>query len=247
MKPGIQLYTLRQQMEVDYLGSLARVAKIGYRDLEFAGYGGFKASELRDRCLELGLTPRSTHIPFNRLNEDEMEYAKILGVSYLVCPWLSPEMRTSMQHYDRVADRLNEVGEEVKKYGLTLLYHHHDFELTMKNDEGQTALDRMLSRVTTDRLKLELDVYWAEYAGYSAISLLKKYGERCVALHVKDMSAAADRAYCEVGSGVLDFEKIFSAASHVDAYFVEQDECPGDPFASVAQSYTYLKDTLHAF
>ncbi|KYP81013.1 sugar phosphate isomerase/epimerase family protein [Ferroacidibacillus organovorans] len=247
MKPGIQLYTLRQQMEKDYLGTLARVAEIGYRDLEFAGYGGFSANELREHCHELGLTPRSTHIPFDQLNEDEMAYAKTLGVSYLVCPWLSPEMRTSIQSFERVADRLNEVGEKVKLYGLTLLYHHHDFELTMKNDAGQTALDVMLSRVPADRLKLEMDVYWAEYAGYSAISLLKTYGDRCVALHVKDMSASEDREYCEVGAGVLDFAEIFSVAPHIDAHFVEQDQCPGDPFVSIAQSFAYLKDTLHAF
>jgi sugar phosphate isomerase/epimerase len=147
---------------------------------------------------------------------------------------------------------MNKAGEKVKQAGLQLGYHNHAFEFE-KGADGATVLDTMMTKWDRALVKLEMDVFWVSIAGIDPVALLQKYSGRVALMHVKDKAADAPTvtsemkvpptAFKEVGSGSLDIRAILKAgeAAGVEHYFVEQDQTPGDPIASLKKSIAYLQ------
>jgi sugar phosphate isomerase/epimerase len=260
---GLQLYTLRDPMQKDPMGTLARVAQMGYTTLEGATYTGsglfygMAPAAFAKELKKTGLTMPSSHY---RLGEEQdkgqpvqgtmlhgwdkaVDDAAQVGVKYMVCAYLSESERGGLDHYKYVADQLNKAGERCKKAGIQLCYHNHDFEFMAQ--DGKMPYDLLLA---TDKelVKMELDLYWATKAGQDPVALFKKHPGRFPLWHVKDMDKTPARNFTEVGNGSIDFKRIFaqSKLSGMKYFFVEQDQTPGSPFDSIQKSITHIKRTL---
>lgn len=241
---GLQMYTLRNETEKDFLGTLAKVAELGYAGVELAGYGNLSAKQLAPELQKLGLKVSGAHTPLNRLEDDleaVIEEMKQLGARYVICPWLPPDRRPDGAGYRELGRLLNDIGESCQEQGLQLVYHHHDFEL--QQFDGVTGLDLLLGESEPENVKAEIDVYWASYAGFDPSALLYKLGKRVPLVHLKDMTAAPERTFAEVGHGTLDMAGILAAADTIGAEWliVEQDHTAGPAIESVAKSIAYLR------
>jgi len=260
---GLQLYTVRDAMQKDSQGTLAKVAALGYNSVEGATYTGDQKFYGMDPAAfakvlkQNGLIMPSSHY---RLGEEKtngqnvkgtmlyewdkaVDDASAAGVKYMVCAYLSPDERGGIDHYKYVADQLNKAGERCKKSGIQLCYHNHDFEFESQN--GQLPYDILLH---TDKnlVKMEIDLYWVNKAGKDPIALFNQHPGRFPLWHVKDMDNTPEKAFTEVGNGTIDFKKLFAQAdkSGLEYFFVEQDKTPGDPFDSITKSITYIKKNL---
>lgn len=243
-KVGLQLYTLRDQMRQDVAGTLAKVAQLGYKEVEFAGYQDKSPEQIRDLLKQNGLTSPSVHFPLASLAdkpEKLVGVAKTIGHKYLVCPWLAPNERRTLDDYKRLATILNKAGEVCNKAGLQLAYHNHDFEFMAL--DGQLPFDLLLAETNAKLVKMELDLYWITKAGHDPLAYFAKHPGRFPLVHVKDMDNTDRKFFAEVGRGTIDFKKIFAQAKQagIRHYFVEQDQCPGSPFDSIKISIDYLQ------
>jgi sugar phosphate isomerase/epimerase len=261
---GLQLYTVREAMQQDPTGTLAKVAKMGYNSVEGASYTGSQKfygmtpAEFANVLKQNGLIMPSSHY---RLGEEQdkgqpvqgtilhgwdqaVDDAARVGVKYMVCAYLAESERGDLDRYKKIAEQLNKAGERCKKAGMQLCYHNHDFEFQAQN--GQLPYDLLLTGTDKNLLKMELDLYWATKAGQDPVALFKKHPGRFPLWHVKDMDKTAARNFTEVGNGSIDFKRIFAQANlaGMKYFFVEQDQTPGSPFDSIQQSIAYLKRTL---
>src|SRR5580704_8488357 len=123
-KVGVQLYTVRDLMKDDFDGTIAKVAKIGYKEVEFAGYFGHTGEQVRAVCAKNGLSPVSTHVQYDELDDkfaSVIETSKAIGLKYIVCPWIAENQRD----WKKVAEKFNHCGEQTKKAGMQFAYHNH--------------------------------------------------------------------------------------------------------------------------
>lgn len=246
-KIGLQLYSIKELTEKDFLGTLKQVAGIGYTGVEFAGYFGTPAKELKKALADFGLDPAGSHLGIHQLMdqlESCIEYSKELGDPFIVCPGLPKDMFSSADACLRTAQIFNRIGEKCREAGLQFYYHNHDFEFLKHN--GQYILDIFVDNTEPDNLHVELDTYWVEYAGLRSVDFMKKYGQRCSILHIKDMKSWTDKRNTEIGKGVMDFVEITALGKELGAkwYTIEQEEFEGDQLAAVAEGYRYLKGIL---
>jgi sugar phosphate isomerase/epimerase len=245
MDIGLQLWTVRHEAQRDFEQSLRRVAEVGYRAVEFAGYGGWPADELKDLLASLNLRPVSTHVSYERLTrqlESELEYAKALGLSYLVCPGLPRELHTQPR---RVLSDFERIGQECREAGLVFGYHNHAFELETVFDDGRNLLETLLDDSNPQLVAAEFDVYWLQYGGIDPLTYIHRYGPRTPLLHIKDMTqVGAERRDTEIGSGTMAIPAILEAAraERVQWLFVEQEDFDDSPWPRIAKSFSYLRE-----
>lgn len=254
-RPGIalQMYTVREDAQRDFSGTLRAVAAMGYPAVQLAGYGGLAADALRDLLGELDLAVAGSHIGLDRLIEatdEEIAFNLALGNRDLVCPAPPPNRRATVDDFRWLADQLNAVGRRCQAAGARLSYHNHAFEFTRFATEsgGATttsafALDLLLAWTEPTLVYFEPDVYWIARAGEDPAAYLHRYTGRCPLVHLKDVANDAEGSFAEVGEGRLDFEPIFSAAETGGAewYVVEQDRCSGPAMASARLSLENLR------
>jgi sugar phosphate isomerase/epimerase len=252
-KIGLQLYTLRDDLSKDLEGTLKKVAAIGYKEVETFGYTdgkffGKTVKEFKSILNGLGLDPVSGHYgagisspdrkgslsnDWKRAVDDSAE----LGQKYMICAYLTPEERKSIDDYKKYAVLFNKSGEICKAAGMQFGYHNHDFEF--EKLDGQLPYDIITKDTDASLVKLELDLYWAVRAGLDPVALFKKNPGRFPLWHVKDMEKGPDKAFAEVGTGSIDFAKIFAArkTAGMTHFFVEQDVCKRPPLEAIAISY----------
>ena len=243
---GLQLYTVRDRMVVDVGATLARVAEIGYREVEFAGYFDRSAEELRDLLDDLGLTAVAAHVSLEEMRDDaagQIAAARTLGMRYVIVPWIEEADRQTLADYEAIADELNQLGERCREASLRFGYHNHAFEFEVPPGQAteRVPYEVLLERTDPELVTMELDLFWVVKGDREPLDLLARHPGRFSLCHVKDMDAAG--AMVDVGAGQIDFAEIFRAAEQggLEHYFVEHDE-PDDSFASVAASYAYLDD-----
>jgi hypothetical protein len=158
---GIQLYTVRDLLQRDFEGTLARLAAIGYREVEFAGYFGRSAQAVRAALQTAGLDAPSVHVPIEAARTDwprALEAAHVAEHKYLVVAWLPEHDRASLDRYRAVADLFSRVGEQARAAGLRFAYHNHDFEFARL--EGRLPYDVLLERCDPRYVAFEMDLYW---------------------------------------------------------------------------------------
>jgi sugar phosphate isomerase/epimerase len=239
---GIQLYTLRSLVEKDFEGTLARVAEIGYKEVEFAGYFGRTPAQVREVLRKNGLTSPSSHIPVPADDSAwarNLEEVKAIGNEWVVIPWIDAAQRSKPDDWPRWAERFNSLAAKAKQAGLRFAYHNHDFEFMKVGDSS--GLEVLLSRTDPKLVDFEMDLYWIVKGGGDPLDLFKRYPGRFPLLHVKDATAAPERTMTDVGSGTIDFAKIFAARrmSGMKHVYVEHYN-PTDPMESARKSYRYL-------
>jgi len=234
---GVQLYTVRDLLAADPPGTLEAVAKMGYVEVETAGYAGLTPQEFVELLKNAGLNAPSAHVPLTDIEsapERLLEAAASVGHRYLVVPWLDPALRGSTDGYARVADLMNGFGEACAGQGIQLGYHNHDFEFAPI--DGVVPYDVLLERCDADLVKFEMDLFWAAKAGADTPAYFRAWPGRFPMCHVKDMTAAGEMV--AVGDGRIDFAALFDAGATggLEHYFVEHDN-PEDPLASIRRSF----------
>lgn len=247
---AIQMYTLRDLTAKDFTGTLEAVAKIGYDAVEFAGYGGLEAKDLKKRLDDLGLRCAGTHEGFERLekNLDEViEYNKTIGNRYLVCPSMPGEWRDKgADGFRAFGERMNPIGEKAKKAGMRVCYHNHDFEFA--KDNGKYLIDYLFEAADPKLVGAEVDVYWVKRGGEDPAAFILRHVDRCPLIHMKDMADDTDRSFAPVGTGTLDLKAVVAAARKARAewFTVEQDSSKKPILGEVEISLKNLRELLKA-
>jgi sugar phosphate isomerase/epimerase len=253
-KVGVQLYTVRDLMKDDFDGTIAKVAQIGYKEVEFAGYFGRTGQQVRAACDKNGLAAISTHVQYDELDDKfpaVVETSKAIGLEYIVCPWIPEELRKSPDIWKQAAAKFNHCGELSKKAGMQFAYHNHWFEFLPV--DGKLPYDQLLKECDGNLVKMEMDLCWITAAGGDPLKYFNLYPGRFPLVHVKDLktlpkiTAGGAQNYgdtvdlTEVGSGIIDWKRIFaqSEKAGIKHYIVEHDH-PKQPFDSIAKSYDYL-------
>lgn len=242
---GLQLYTLRNETLNDFIGTLKKVADMGYETVEFAGYGDLKAPEMKRVLDDLGLQAVSSHLTVHQLQTDlhkQIEYIQEIGGSFVVCPWVDPLKLKDEEEFQALLTSFRSIGAVCKENGLTFAYHNHAFEFEQVN--GEAILDRIFQGVDRDLLEVELDLFWVQKAELNPVDYLRKYSGRIPIMHVKDMaSEEVEGSFAEVGYGIMDYPALFAEAAKagVQYYMVEQDKCKRPPLESVKMSIDYLR------
>jgi sugar phosphate isomerase/epimerase len=245
---GLQLYTVRDLMAKDVDGTLAQIASAGYHLVETAGLYDRTPADLRALFDKHGIRTTSGHYPLADIEKDPQAVfaaAKTLGQEYVTVPWLDPSLRTA-DTFATLPGRLNKLGEQARAAGLKLAYHNHDFEFQAYGSPT-IAMDRLLSGTDPALVSFELDGYWAFHAGRDPANLVLAHPGRFVMVHLKDSTAAPEKAFADVGHGVIDFPKFIAAAraNGLRYAFVERDVSP-DPLASIRASHQDLETLLAA-
>jgi len=241
-KVGLQLYTVRDLMKADLPGTLRKVAQIGYKEVEFAGYFGRSPTQIRALLKQNGLTSPSSHIGLDILEKDSVRAfadAKAIGHQWVTMPYIPEERRKTVDDWNKIIDLLNQLGPQAKAAGLQLAYHNHDFEI--RPVDGVRPLDMMLSKTDPALVDFEMDLYWVVFGGGDPLDFFNRYPKRFALVHVKDSAGPPDNKMVDVGKGTIDFPKIFAQSDKagIKHYFVEHDQ-PADPIATIRNSYKYL-------
>lgn len=238
---GLQLYTIRDRLQADYAGTLARVAEIGYREVEtYFNFFGNTPMQVRRMLDASGLRAPSGHYSVPGLRdrlEEIIDVARTLGHEHVVCAHPNPLPHATLDDYRALADLLNRFGSRVRAAGLRFAYHNHGFDLALV--EGQAPMVLLLDRVDPTYVEAQLDLYWAVHAGYDPIAFLDRYRGRVSAVHIKDLGP--NREMVDVGDGVIDFSRILAHAfsTGVRHAFVEHGTAT-DTVESAERSYRYL-------
>lgn len=188
---GIQVYGLRDLLEntpENFENVMQNIKDMGYDGVELAGLYGHTPEYVRDTLNRIGLIPISAHVPLVDMMEDSEEIARdylVIGCKYIVVPYLPDEYRHLTPGYDTVIEEIKRIGSIMKAKGLKLLYHNHDFEFVLLPD-GSFGLDDIYEQVSPDILMVEPDTCWIKVAGQDPSEYIKKYGERCEIVHLKD-------------------------------------------------------------
>jgi sugar phosphate isomerase/epimerase len=241
---GLQLYTVRNMFTADPVATLEKVAKVGYREVEYGG-GGYDAMDhglLRRTMDRLGLTCPSLHIGYEALLDNfdaSVKMAKTLGADTVVLPYMVDKYRNADAWTPALAN-FNRFAAQLKDVGLGFAYHNHDFEFTIRPD-NVSLFDRLVKACDPALVQIELDLYWAIFAGQDPQELVRSLAGRIYSYHVKDMRA--DRAMAAVGSGTVDFAGIFKLndITGVRHFYVENDQAPAPYIPDITKSFQTLR------
>ena len=263
---GYQVYSAREDAAKDLLGTLKAIKALGYDGVEFAGFYGHDAKEVKAMLDEAGLIAISHHVPFAAMREDidkVIEDNKTIGCKFIAIPFLDDATRPGSEGFAETIKDMYRFGKKIKEAGMTMLYHNHDFEFCTVS--GQYGLDFIYSAIDEDILKTEIDTCWAKYAGENPADYVRKYAGRCPIVHLKDYvgvkggktpyaligmeDTSADPneiafEFRPVGYGCQDVPSVVKAGieSGADWFIVEQDLSVGRPALEACRmSIEYLK------
>ena len=245
---AVQVYSVREEAERDFAGTMKKLGEMGYDGVELAGLYGKSAEEIRDSIKAAGLTAISAHVSYDELAGDlekTLQDYETIGCRYIVIPWLGEDRRFGAALYEETIKGIPVISEGCKKHGMTLLYHNHDFEFA-KTPDGTYALDQLYAEVPADVLGAEPDTCWIKVGGPDPSEWLKKYSGRCPLVHVKDFRRKADGVdLLALGEGEQDFPTLVKTAKECGAQWlvIEQDDHPyGTPMGDMKKSLNYLKE-----
>lgn len=238
---ALQMYTVREAAGKDFVGTLKRVAEMGYPAVEFAGFGGMAAADLRATLDELGLKAPSAHVPYASLVDDAAAACAdlhTLGTEYAVVPFIGDEHRASVQAARSFAASLNTIAKTVTGEGLRFAYHNHDFEFRpLPDGNGTTMWDILQAETDPTTVALELDIYWVTFGGGDALATLKANPARYPLLHFKDMQGeGASLRDAPVGEGTVDWGPYLVASEGTSHLFIVEQDTPDDPLGDVERS-----------
>jgi sugar phosphate isomerase/epimerase len=264
----LQLYNVREELAVDFEGTLSKVASLGYKYAELAGLFGKKTTEYKAALDKVGITAISAHVPYREMITDPEKiissYIEI-GCKYIVIPYLADEDRSTGANYEEVKKGIVKLCETAKKLGVIMLYHNHDFEF--EQYKGKYALDDLYDSIPASLLQTEIDTCWVKVAGVNPADYVRKYKGRSPVIHLKDYympegvkggemyeliglaknaepGAKGGFEFRSIGDGIQDIPAILAAASDAGASWlvVEQDRpTPGKtPIECAKASLAYL-------
>lgn len=227
MRTALQLYSVRDEVEKDFEGTLKAVSEFGYSGVEFAGLYGKTPKEVKTLCEKYGLVPVSSHVGISEMIENESVFSdyKEIGCEYIAIPYIAPEEMSTETDRRETIEKVRGLSEKAKAAGLKMLYHNHAHELSKLN--GKNFLDELYSAVP-DILLPEFDVCWLHFAGEDPVAYLERYADRIKVVHLKDYVAVdgAERPdFRPLGRGTVDIPSVVKTAEKLGAEWliVEQD------------------------
>jgi sugar phosphate isomerase/epimerase len=243
---GVQLYSVRDDMTKDPLGSLKKLADMGYVYLEHANYVnrkfyGYSATEFKKILDDLGLKMVSGHTVMGPQHWDDtkkdftdawkytLEDAAVLQQKYVISPWMDESMRNTYDNLKRYLDVFNKCGELCIKSGMKYGYHNHDFEFSQRLNNEQ-VFDIMMMNIDPKLVVVQLDIGNMYNAGAKALDIVKKYPGRFENIHVKDeiKSSGGNSEYEStiLGEGVISCKEVVDLATKIGGttcYIIEQE------------------------
>jgi sugar phosphate isomerase/epimerase len=264
---GLQLYSVRVDMMMNPLGTLKKVAAIGYKNVEHANYTdrkfyGQSAAEFKKTLDDLGLNMPSGHTVMGKQHWDEsrndftdawkytVEDAAAVGQQFVISPWLDESMRKNMDDFKRYMEVFNKCGELCKKSGMKFGYHNHNFEFSTQID-GKRLYDLILENTNPELVIQQMDIGNMYGAGGRALDLIKQYPGRFVSMHVKDEIKSPNGGGMDgyestvLGRGVLPVKEIVDAGRKSGGtieFLVEQESYQDETaLAAVKEDYEAMK------
>lgn len=241
---GVQLYMLRAAMRADPEATLARIAELGYDEIEWWGSWGRTPAQLRATLDANRLRSPAAHVDPRELAADRLpatlETATTMGHRTLIVAWTAPDQRRNADDWKRVAERLNEAGAAAASAGIRTGYHNHDFEFTRFGD--RTGFDILVAETDPRYVDIELDCFWALKAGHAPQVLLRRHRDRIALLHLKDSAGPPSHEQRVIGAGVIDWKALLATAvaQRVAHAFVELDD-PADAWAEAREGRVHLR------
>ncbi|MCS7146043.1 MAG: sugar phosphate isomerase/epimerase [Nitrososphaerota archaeon] len=246
---ALQLYSVRDDCSKDFFKTLEAVARMGYEGVEFAGYYGKSAGEIRDKLRELGLKIAGAHESIQRMSGEQLEstlkFNTELGNKTVVVPWLPLEMRSDRQGWINCAKMISDVAEKASRLGFRVGYHNHREEFTPINGEYPWHI---FFNNTSSSVFMQLDTGNALSAGIPAsmlVDVIKKYANRSLTIHLKDYSTK--RGFVLLGEGDVPFRDVLTACSDfggTEWLIVELETYPYSPLESVKRCLENLRKIL---
>lgn len=255
---GLQLYSLRDVIKTDVKGIITQLTEWGYNEFETYGYSNgnlfdMPSKEFNDFVKSRGARVISGHYGIDVVRGDwakAVADAKDAGQEYMVLPWIDEASRTP-DGYKKIIEDVNKAAEVTKAAGIRMGYHNHAFEFEKVADKNtkeafefqKTGFELLMEGLDPNLVSMELDLYWVVRAGQDPEQIFAKYPGRFEQWHVKDMDKSAPDKNADVGTGSIDFKKLFTLAGQAGMkhWYVEQETYPADPMTSAKNSIDYLK------
>ncbi|MDR1839525.1 MAG: sugar phosphate isomerase/epimerase [Treponema sp.] len=234
---SIQLYSVRDIINDDFVGTLKKLAEMGYAGVEFAGYGGLPSDKMKAALTANGLKSVGAHIGIKRFTDqidEEIAYHKVLGTEYLICPYYDMKTREDAL---KLAEILKPVVAKCGDAGFKFAYHNHAHEFV--KDGGEYLLDILFKNLPPEAA-MELDVYWAAYAGVEPLAYMEKHRDKLKLIHVKQIDK--DKRCVDLDQGIIDFKEIITKAKAlgVEHFILEQEEYEVSSLVSVKNDIDYI-------
>lgn len=241
---GVQLYSVRVEMNQDPKGTLARLSKMGYNQIETYRsnkglFSGLKPKEMAQTCKDLGMTLRSGHVHIDKDWLKTLDLVAESGQEYVICSSM-PTNGQTISNYREVADTFNKCGEQCVSRGLKFGYHNHEYEFDMV--DGQILYDILLQNTDSKLVHMELDLGWVIVAGKKPGEYFSKYPGRFPLWHLKDMNLA-EKQSTEFGKGQLDIQGMLDSYKRAGMkyFFIEQEEYGRDAYDSLQYDIDFYK------
>jgi len=244
---GIQLYTVRDDIKKDPMGTLIKISQVGYNNIEAYDFNGkffdLQPGYFRQIIEGLGMRLTSTHTEINIENADKyIEQAHPSGLEYLVIPSAGGRPLETADDCKRFAEEMNLIGEKCADAGMRLGYHNHNREF--KKDVNSILYDVLLEYTDPELVIFQLDIYWIIEAGYDPVQYFRKYPGRFELWHVKDRAASGETTF--LGNGTINFREIFNQAesSGLKYFYIEQEQYVETPLEDIQKSFAFLKKNI---
>jgi sugar phosphate isomerase/epimerase len=235
MEVSLQLYSIKDETQKDFKKAIEQVAQIGYKGVEFAGYGGLSAEEQLKLLKDNNLYSVGTHCGiqvFEEAFDAELQYSKAIGSKYIICPWAKVDTREEVDYLVQV---LNTAAKKAAEEGIKIGYHNHAHEFVKV--DGKYALD-LIAENTDENVILELDVFWVAYAGIDPIEYINKWGKKIELIHIKQIDE--NKGNVDVGEGIIDMKQVKDAAKFATFFVVEHEEFDKPVWDAVRNDCEYL-------
>lgn len=235
---SIQLYSIRHQLEsAGFSAVFAKLGEIGYTGVEFAGYGGLSASEMKTLLEQNKLRSVGAHIGLERMEkalDEELAYHKTLGTTTIVVP---SAPFADLEEIAATAARLNALAPIITANGFRFAYHNHGAEF--ERHEGRFRIERLIE--AAPEAEIQLDVFWASKKGCDCEAFILRHAPRVTSLHIKQMDK--DGECVDLGDGVLDFKALIETGRQngVTEFIHEQETFSGDPFEGLAKGFKHIQ------
>ena len=250
---ALQLYSLRESFTAEGVpATLAKVKAMGISHVELAGTADLSRDAFKDELDKAGLTPISMHVDIDALLKDPAKFiddAKFFGVQYVGNAWFEHEAPFDVADAERAVFAFNTAGRLLKDAGLTFFYHAHGYEFE-PGPTGGTLFDMIVARTEPENVKFQLDAFWAFHGGADPAGLLRKYPNRFVSTHLKDMRHGTERnntgsappdTNVALGTGMVDIKGVLEAArgTSVEWHIIEEES--STPEVNIPAGLAYIR------
>ncbi|MGC9197706.1 MAG: sugar phosphate isomerase/epimerase family protein [Acidobacteriaceae bacterium] len=248
---GVQLYMVRRQAATDLAGILRSIRQIGFTQIElYPVVYDHPAAELKKMVEDAGLGLVSAHFNYADF-ADRIDYARQLGLKYMVCPMVPQAQWNSTAGFEKAADDFNRWGAKLSQAGMQFAFHNHCYEFKPL-DGGLTGWQVLMGNTDPILVMLELDIYWLVQAGQNPAAVMQEYKDRVKLIHLKDRTPGAPTGFVmgpsaehftELGKGSIDWPHLLMQArwQGIRYAYLDQDETAEPVVQSMRESFAYLK------